>query len=267
MNLVRAYVNDYQAGATSTPGEGQVFTDNPAISPFTQPFLNASIRELYRELRNVGQPTLLKDNVIVSGLTPLNSLENGLGGPNPDVQTYLSFNGYFDGLTLNSNLKLPADMIYPVRLWERQTGSNDIFVPMEQPQFGLPSCYQGPKLCYWEWRNDNIWFVGATQTNDVRMRYWCTLATFFSQTLDFASTYVPIIDCTDAVALKTAVKYAVMLGSPGLNDLKVLAADAMFQLKNGITRRQQSIDYARPPYGSYNGGDSYTNGTYNLFWQ
>src|SRR5579885_239318 len=137
MNLVRAYVNDSQAGATSTPGEGQVFTDNPAISPFTQPFLNASIRELYRELRNVGQPTLLKDNVIVSGLTPLNSLENGLGGPNPDVQTYLSFNGYFDGLTLNSNLKLPADMIYPVRLWERQTGSNDIFVPMEQPQFGL----------------------------------------------------------------------------------------------------------------------------------
>ena len=39
MNLVRSLVNDTQAGATGTPGEGQILTDNPAISPFTQPFL------------------------------------------------------------------------------------------------------------------------------------------------------------------------------------------------------------------------------------
>ena len=39
MNLVRSLVDDTQAGATDTPGEGQIFTDNPAISPFTQPFL------------------------------------------------------------------------------------------------------------------------------------------------------------------------------------------------------------------------------------
>jgi hypothetical protein len=39
MNLVRSLVNDTQAGATDTPGEGQILTDNPAISPFTQPFL------------------------------------------------------------------------------------------------------------------------------------------------------------------------------------------------------------------------------------
>ena len=46
MDLVRSLVNDTQAGATDTPGEGQIFTNNPAISPFTQPFLNSSIREL-----------------------------------------------------------------------------------------------------------------------------------------------------------------------------------------------------------------------------
>ena len=28
-NLVRALVNDSQAGVTNTPGEGQIFTDNP----------------------------------------------------------------------------------------------------------------------------------------------------------------------------------------------------------------------------------------------
>ena len=39
MDLVRSLINDTQAGATNTPGEGQIFTNNSAISPFTQPFL------------------------------------------------------------------------------------------------------------------------------------------------------------------------------------------------------------------------------------
>src|ERR1035437_2360544 len=77
MDLVRALVNDSQAGVTGTPGEGQIFTNNPAISPFTQPFLNSSIRELYRELRNVGDPVLIKDNIIITGLPMLNSPVNG----------------------------------------------------------------------------------------------------------------------------------------------------------------------------------------------
>ena len=47
-NLVRALINDSQAGATGTPGEGQIFTDDPSISPFVQPFLNSGIRALYQ---------------------------------------------------------------------------------------------------------------------------------------------------------------------------------------------------------------------------
>lgn len=252
MDLVRALVNDSQPGATGTPGEGQILTDNPTISPFTQPFLNSSIRELYRELRNVGQPTLLKDNVIISGLTPINSPTNGPGGPDPAVQVYLGFNGYFDGVTINSNLLLPGDVLYMDRVWERQNGTNNVFVPMTQPQFGLCSRPQGPVLGEWEWRNDNIWMIGATETRDLRLRYWCALPQFFSSTLDFASTYVPILDCVDAVAYKTAVKYARMLGAPGLDDLKMEAKEQMQQLKNATVRRAQGVNYMRIPYGSNN---------------
>jgi hypothetical protein len=254
MNLVRALVNDSQAGATGTPGEGQVFTNNPAISPFTQPFLNSSIRELYRELRNVGQPTLIKDNVIVSGLTPVNSPANGLGQPDPAVQVYLSFGGYFDGVDINSDLMLPSDVIYMERVWERQNGTNDSFTPMQQPQFGLCSRPQQTMFGEWEWRNDNIWMVGSTQTRDLRLRYWAGLPQFFSPTLDFESTSVPIIDCVDAVAYKTAQKYAIMLGSPGAEELKLEAAEQMRQLKLANVRRMQSVDYSRIPYGNYNGG-------------
>lgn len=263
MDLVRSLVNDTQAGATATPGEGQIITDNPAISPFTQPFLNSAIREVYRELRNVGQPTLIKDNVIITGLTPVNSPAYGLGQPDPAVQVYLGFNGYFDGLTINSALLLPNDVITVERVYERQTGTTNAFIPMQQPGFGLPSRLQTPRLVEWEWRNDNVWMVGSTQTNDLRLRYWCALPQFFSSTLDFNATYVPIIDCVDAVAYKTAVKYATMLGSPGLNDLKLEATEQMRQLKLAHVRRAQSIDYSRIPYGSSGGQGSGSN----IFWQ
>jgi len=220
---------------------------------------------LYRELRNVGQPTLIKDNVILIGLPPINSPTNGLAQADPAVQTYLSIGGYFDGLELWPNLTLPEDMLYPERVWERQTGSNDVFQPMTQARFGLSPRAQVWCLNDWEWRNDNINFNGALQQRDIRLRYYCSLPQFFSDTLDFTSTYVPILDCTDAVAYKTAVKYAQMLGSPGLADLKADAANQMFMLKNANTRRAQSVNYERIPFGNSDG--DYNNGYYTCGWQ
>jgi hypothetical protein len=264
-NLVRALINDSQAGLTSTPGEGQIFTDNPAVSPFVQPLLMSSIRELYRELRNVGDPTLIKDNVIILGLPPVNSPINGVAGADPAVQTVLSLGGYFDGVKQWQNYLLPSDMLYPERLWERQTGSNDSFQPMTQSKFGLAPRPQVQWLSEWEWRNNNLNFNGALEMRDIRMRYYASLPTFFSQTLNFSTTYVPILDCTDAVAYKTAVKYARMLGSPGLADLAVESKEQMFQLKNANTRRAQSVNYMRIPYGHSDG--DYANGYYTAGWQ
>ena len=240
MDLARSLVNDTQAGLTGTPGEGQIFTDNPTVSPFTLPFLNSSIRELYRELRNVGAPTLVRDNFIVSGVPPLNSPANGPGQPDYAVQVYVGFDGYFDGLEINNLFSLPEDMIYPERVWERITDTNTPFVPMMQSQFGLESRLQATMMGQWEWRQDRIWTPGSTSTEDLRFRYWASLPQFFSPDLDFASTFVPIIDCTDAVAYKTAVKYARMLGSPGLADIANEAKEQMFQLKNGGSRRRSA---------------------------
>ena len=250
MDLVRSLVNDTQAGVTSTPGEGQIFTNNPSISPFTQPFLNSSIREVYRMLRNNGDPVLIKDNVIIQNLPIVNSPTNGLGGPDPTVQTILSTAGYFDGVQVWPNFQLPGDVLYPTQLWERQTGTNNPFTKMNPVSDGLSPRYQTPTLIDWEWRNNNINFNGATGNRDIRLRYYCSLPQFFSPTLDFDSTYVPILDCTDCVAYMTAVKYARMLGSPGLADLLAESKEQIFQLKNANVRRMQHTDYARQPFGN-----------------
>jgi hypothetical protein len=253
MNLVRSLVNDTQAGATNTPGEGQILTDNPLISPFTLPFLNSAIRELYRELRNVGDPVLIKDNVIITGLPIVNSPVNGVGGIDPAVQTILSPEGYFDGVMLWPNFLLPSDMIYPTFLWERSTGSNSVFQKMSAPSNGLNPAMQGPYLREWEWRNNQLNFRGATTNVDIRMRYYAQLPQFFSDTLDFKSTYIPVLDCADAVAYKVATMYASMLGSPGLAALEVKADKQMFQLKNANVRRMQHESIHRQPFGNSSG--------------
>ena|SRR5271166_69600 len=253
MNLARALVNDTQAGATNTPGEGQILVDNPAIAPFTLSFLNSAIRQLYRELRNVGDPELIFDNVIVTGLPIINSPTNGPGGPDPAIQTVLSTSGYFDGVQQWPNFQLPGNCLFMETVWERETNTNNNFQRMVEVRDGLPSRSQQPDLAQWEWRNNNLNFVGATQVRDIRMRYYGSLPQFFSPTLDFSTTYVPILDCTDAVAYKVAVLYARMLGSPGLPDLVTEAKEQMFQLKNQITRRNQSTDYRRRPFGNSDG--------------
>jgi hypothetical protein len=261
-NLIRSLVNDTQAGLTGTPGEGQIFTDNPAVSPFVQPFINSAIRQVYRELRNIGAPTLIKDNVIIPGLTPING-PNGYRQPDPSIQTYLSYGGYFDGSTINGNLVLPGDLLFPEEVWERHTNTNNTFVKMRQEESGMGSRPQQPTLINWEWRNDNIWFVGSTEHRDVRLRYYCSLPQFFSPTLDFSSTFVPVLDSLDAIAYKGAVLYARMLGTPSLPDLITEAKEQMFQLKNQFVRRTQSTDYRRIPYGN-SGGD--TNNWFFAGW-
>ena len=254
-NQVRSILNDDGAGVTGTVGEGQIVVDNASISLALINFLNLSIGELYRELRNSGDQTLIADNYIVLGLTPVNG-PNGVGGPSPETQVQLGYTGYFDGTTLNSNLTLPINMLVPLRVWQRQSGTGLPFTPMAQAQGGLAPAYQGPLLGAWEWRSDGIWFNGATVPMDIRIRYKLKLPFFSGNNLDYTQTYIPIQDCVSAVAYKVATKYAARLGSSDTAYLDQRAKEEMLQLKNEQTRRAQGVPFQRPGYGDDDRGSS-----------
>ena len=66
----------------------------------------------------------------------------------------------------------------------------------------------------------------------------------------YASTFIPVQDCEEAVAYKMAAKISKSLSgiTPGTSDLDSKATEAMLQLKNAISRRAQSIEYSREPY-------------------
>lgn len=253
-NLVRVLLNDWQAGATGTPGEGQITTDNPALSPQTLVALNSSIREVYRELRNTGAAVLIRDNVQVS--MPANAV-TGTG-----IQTYLTYNGWFDGANLQPGPLLPPDLLYPLELWEQQTGQSLPFIRMHQPEFGLSSRNQTFALGEWDWHggaqtgvapgsggSDAIWFIGSLSPVTIRIRYLAALTQFVTPT-QYSNCYVPIQDCEEAVAYKTAAKIAGAIG--GAVDAQSLAAQAveqMRQLKLAYVRRQQTVEYHRKAYG------------------
>lgn len=236
MNLARAGVNDMLRGTA-----GQTLTDS---KPFTAVYVNASIRKVQRELANNGITSNIRDNVILTGLTPA-------AVSDPSIQVYVSFLGYFDGAAVKSDPKLPADLILPLEVWERQTGSGAQFIFMPQPQEGLESRIAGSYFGQWEWREDRINMTGSTITEDLRLRYEASLARI-SASDDFSKTTIAIIDGEDALAAGVVLQYARTRGSALRQEAKTWFDDEIYQLVNRHVRRDQRIGYR--PRGFRAGG-------------
>jgi hypothetical protein len=251
-NLARSKVNDDKAGATGTPGEGQILTNS---SVTLQNFMNSAIRDTYRDIRIMGQPTLIADNYVLFNLPPVNS-PLGVSVANPAVQVALQFTGYFDGLLNWPNFLLPGNLLYPLEMWERaSTGlaSGTPFGEMKQSAGALAPRQQVEVLGNWEWRTDGIWMNGSTQYRDIRLRYIMTFADLAAPSINWSTTYVPVLDSQDAIADKIAVLYSARLGGAALADARMDAKQSIFKLRQQITRDRQMIDYTRPPYGGQYG--------------
>lgn len=252
MNTVRAVCNDAFAGATSTPGEGQIITNQisgtTTNNPFVLNLLNSSIRELYRKLRIVGGPMLIQDNYILIGLDVVSGPQ-GPANPDPTIQTFLDNVGYWYGNAYDTALTLPSDLLMPLVLWERTSQTNDTFTPMQEQTDGLPPRNQNDRLTQWEWRSGRINFVGATTPRDIRIRYEGVFPQFFASSLNFSATYIPIQDCEDFVAYTTASKIVFALSNPAMAQaLDAKAQQHLFDLRNQDVRRKQQVTYKRRPY-------------------
>lgn len=262
-NQVRAICNDAFAGATGTPGEGQIITDQvinaqsvEVANPLLLMHLNSSIRTLYRKLRLVSTPTLIADNYTLLGC-PVVSGPLGPSVPDPSIQMHVDNNGFWDGSKYWNLLKLPTDMLQPIRLWERTATSNDTFQTMHQANDGLAPRNQTDRFSDWEWRGDRLNFVGATQGRDLRIRYEAIFPQFFSPSTVFATTYIPIMDCEDYVAYETAQKISFALGASAASAALMQKADQhLFDLRNDRVRRMQFSDYRRRAYNDSDTGQA-----------
>jgi hypothetical protein len=217
LNLARALVND-TAGA--------VFTD-----ALLMPLLNSAYRGLQRELAENGvsvlaeQQDLQLDPDPTSGVTPTE-------------------------ISDTSSPQLPTDCLAPHMLWERATANTtDVFVPMEKFTSGgamlnlQPSTY----LRLWEWREDKISLIGATQSITVRMRYEKILPL-----LTLGTDPVQIRAATDPLGFATAALAARSRGARALaQDLLGTAQMAVENLIERYVRPEQTKGRRRMPYGRH----------------
>lgn len=67
-------------------------------------------------------------------------------------------------------LQLPSDFMWPIKMEERLFGSSDLFIPMVNRMW-VPSINVTDKLIYWVWNLDEIQFLGANTTREVKLYY------------------------------------------------------------------------------------------------
>jgi hypothetical protein len=231
-NAARVIVND--AGLSLA---GNLLADT---QPYTVTLLNMAYRTLQEDLTDAGVETMAKETTIV-GITVS-------GAPtDPGIYAQLSYTGYNNGVANFPTTTLPTDMVGPLRLAERTTGSTQQFVPMFPVNDGLPSCAKQSRLVYWDWRGDAIWLLGALQSNDIRIRYNQFLPELILTGLGSPSS-VLILRSDRALAYKIAQIFAEGRGSELAASFKASYEEYLSKITRRTSRRKQRGQHRRMRY-------------------
>ena len=220
--IIRSLLND---------SAGNLFTDG-----LLMPYVNSAYRKVQRALAAAGQETLLVDDVLL--VVP------AVGAVDPSLQVVL------DDSTAPPN-QLPTDLLAPLEIWERASNSTNDFARMTDVTAtgGLPAIGQGSALGIWEWRADGLWFVGATQDTQIRLRYQKSFPDFSDGT-----SVVLIRNAQEAIAYSGAAMAALARGSPLAESWDRAAQDALEDLISTTVRRDQRVARRRMPFSARNHG-------------
>lgn len=216
--LIRSLLND---------AAGNLFTDTVLL-----PYVNSAYRKVQRVLANVQSGAFLQDDVllVVPAVTAVDA----------SVQVSIT------DATAPPN-QLPTDLLVPLKLWERVNGSTDDFLEISDVTNtgGLPSEPQGEMLNIWEWRADGLYFLGATQDTQIRLRY----EQAFPDLCDSTSP-VLIRNAQEAIAYAAAAMAGAARGAPQADRWDGAAADALEDLILRAAQREQQTPRRRRPYSS-----------------
>lgn len=228
LNLTRSIINDAALSIA-----GNIFADN---QPYTFPMLNAAYRNLQEILADAGVETFIRTTQLL--LIPV------VDPVDPGTQIQISYVGTFNGSAFFENPQLPWDMMMPLRLRERESGTFNYFSPMYPVNDGLPSVVQTPNLRYWDWQTDKIYMPGATQINDVELRYLA----YQPDLLDGTSP-VLVLRCAQPLAYLTAFEFARSRGSALADTFKAQAMEMLDEMIDRTAKRTNRGNHRRMPYG------------------
>jgi hypothetical protein len=225
--------------------QGQLYT-----AAFCLQAINSGARYVARELRNRGKTTLIQDEFLVT--IP------AVTATDPAQQVYLTFNGIAGNVTPAQNPSLPATLVEPLKLWERPSGMipPSQLTPMRDvtDEGGLPKRMQGSRLREWEWRGDQLCFLGAIQSIDVMMRFNSMPNIFTVDQNGNLTGAVSDLDSLDAVGYYAASQILPKRGAPQLaENCRNEAAALVEQLATSTTRTEQMAPVRMRRFGGGGG--------------
>lgn len=206
--------------------------------PSTMPMMNLAWRKLQDRLRNNAVERFPAE-VILQAIPVINATVQA----DPAIQVWISSNGYWDGAQLWTNITLPPGFQIPVKLWERAHGQEALFIPMWPDSSGMPSTPKSSYSRMWEWRDDAIFFPGALQVNDLRIRY-----KQYIPDLSGTASDIPIIRAAVPLAYLVVEVFAMARGSTITATFSAEKEDAIKQLINTTTQKKQRENFRRIPY-------------------
>jgi hypothetical protein len=238
LQLTRAFCLD--AGISI---DGDLLSDT---STYTYPLLQSAYENVQDELANHGYETPTKEAILLNVTAVPSAVQN------PGTQVYIGYDQYFDGQNQNNAPLLPQDLLAPVRLWERPNGSILRFAEMDPANDGLDSLPQYLYLRQWEWRDDKIYLIGATQALDVRMRYKA-----YFPVLTKSGDVIKIFHGANAVAYDCAIKFSGPRAGEAVSYFETERDKSIKQIVTRIAQKNQRKNIRPRPYGAMGMGRNY----------
>jgi hypothetical protein len=218
---------------------GDIITDT---APFSFDLVNAGFERVQTELASVGFEVLTAYTWLI-GLPTVPTIDPEARLVVDDTGTNIIYpNGV--GNVFANTPQLPTNLVLPLRLWERQSGTTQALgKPMKQPNGGLNSYSQQTYLKEWEWKSDGLYFRGATQIQDVKILHEKTLPKLAAPT-----DPVPIRGVVNAAAYEAAKIFADSRGAAIAPEAKLAAGVEIFSIQQGLARRNQHKQVRRRPF-------------------
>jgi hypothetical protein len=252
LNLARTRLND----AIQAIG-GDILTD---AQPFTAAMTNGAWRKLQAYLANLGFAKY-KRKYFAYALPVVATTD-------PSISTQWSWTFFFDGTSYYETAAsvLPNDLICPLYLKERQTGSNGRFYRMQFCPDGLPEFQKLGWNRYWEWKNDIIYMPGSTFSMDLEVEYAAYDYDFVvtagvlgnpgtSPPTTPANMQVPIMRCQSSLANYIAAECAMGRDDVDVQSFVTTAeADAKLIVNNEVKLKQRT-PVQRQAYSGNRGRD------------
>lgn len=141
---------------------------------------------------------------------------------------------------------LPTDLVEIQQINERLNGSSEDYIPMTRKEFLPPLVEQIDSLVWWTWRNQQLFFLGATTPRQLQMNYIAARIPAVTQNTDI----IALFNAQSYLTYRTAAFLAAFIPKDGVSAeaLNTASNSALDRFLGIDTKAKQAISTRRRPF-------------------